>query len=478
MKFLSSLTLYLLAFGLPSLVFAQVPCVNGFADGYPCLNVDLYAAIPIADLGGGENGNDCWGWTGPTGREYAIFCRSNGTAFIEITNPNAPVYLGNLPTQTTNSLWRDVKVFNDHAFIVAEAGLHGIQVFNLMQLENVVNPPLEFITDAHYFMFSNAHNIAINEETGYAYAVGTNTFNGGLHIVDINSPLNPVIAGDFASDGYTHDVQVVIYNGPDTDFVGKEIAFACNENAVTIVDVTDKLNTEMLGSSAHDQVGYIHQGWLTEDHRYFLVNDELDELDFGNNTRTYIYDVSDLENPVVHGMYDAAVGSIDHNLYVKGNLCYQANYSSGLRILSLNQIDDGVLFETGFFDTNPDSDIVSFTGAWSTYPYFESGNVIISTFSHFFLVRPTDGVNSVAESYEDVEWSIFPNPTQNTFTVHAPAAELTKGVTVTTQLGQTLELQTTTFGGDHLQLNTSHLPAGIYTVRLNATQQSSLLIKH
>jgi choice-of-anchor B domain-containing protein len=478
MKFSHSLSFFLLALAVPCMVSAQVPCINGFADGYPCFNVDLYAAIPIADLGGGENGNDCWGWTGPTGREYAIFCRSNGTAFIEVTNPNGPIYLGNLPTQTTSSLWRDAKVFNDHAFIVSEAGQHGIQVFDLMQLENVINPPVQFAPSAHYNMLGNAHNIAINEATGFAYAVGSNTFSGGLHIVDINDPLNPVIAGDFAADGYTHDVHVVIYNGPDTDFVGKEIAFACNENTITIADVTDKSNTEMLSSSAHDQVGYIHQGWLTEDHRYFLVNDELDELDFGNNTRTYIYDVSDLENPVVHGMYEAAVSSIDHNLYVKGNLCYEANYSSGLRILSLNQVDDGVLYETGFFDTNPDSDVLGFTGAWSTYPYFESGNVLISTFSHFFIVRPTDGVNSVAESNDDVQWGLYPNPTQNTFTVHAPAAELAKGVTVTTLLGQTIELQATPSGGDRLQLNTAHLPAGIYTVRLNATQQSSLLIKH
>jgi len=113
MKIFVHLSICLIAFGISFGTQAQSPCVNGFADGYPCLNVDLFAAIPIAELGGGENGNDCWGWTGPTGREYAIFCRSNGTAFIEITNPNEPVYLGNLPTQTTNSLWRDVKVFND-----------------------------------------------------------------------------------------------------------------------------------------------------------------------------------------------------------------------------------------------------------------------------------------------------------------------------------------------------------------------------
>ena len=57
-----------------------------------------------------------------------------GAAFVDVTDPTHPVYLGNLPTQTGNSLWRDIKVYRNYAFIVSEASGHGMQVFDLTQL--------------------------------------------------------------------------------------------------------------------------------------------------------------------------------------------------------------------------------------------------------------------------------------------------------------------------------------------------------
>lgn len=463
-------------------LFSQTPCVNGMAGDYPCLNVDLWAAIPIEDLGGGQNGNDCWGWTSPSGREYALFGRSNGTAFVEITDPESPIYLGNLPTFNGVSLWRDLKVFNDYVFIVSEASAHGMQVFDLMQLEDVVDPPVTFEHDAHYGLFGNAHNIAINEESGFAYAVGTSTFNGGLHIVDINDPLNPDIAGDFSLDGYTHDAQIVIYNGPHVEYQGKEIAFAANEDAVTIVDVDDKLNASMLGTATYEDVGYIHQGWLTVDHRFFIVNDELDEIDFGNNTRSYIFDVQDLENPTVLGFFESDNPASDHNLYVKDNLCYQANYRSGLRILNIDNIEEVELYETGFFDTNPESDGVGFDGAWSTYPYFESGNVLISTFSHLFIVKPTEGVfeTSVQESTQVSDWELFPNPSTGIANIRIDASKNGQYIIrILDSTGRPVKVDTLPSSDPNLiRIDVSILPSGMYIVGFENQPGSKILLKH
>ena len=157
-----------------------------------------------------------------------------------------------------------------------------MQIFDLTNLRDIISPPLLFEEDTLYSGWGNAHNIVINESTGRAYGVGTNTFEGGLHIVDISDPLNPSLIGDFSEDGYTHDAQVVNYAGPDTNFQGKEIAFACNENTVTIADVTDASNTTLISSTGYPGAFYTHQGWLTEDHRYFLSNDELDEQNLGH----------------------------------------------------------------------------------------------------------------------------------------------------------------------------------------------------
>ena len=333
--------------------------------------------------------NDIWGWTDPLdGKEYALLGRTSGTAFIDITDPNNPVYLGDLPTHTVSSLWRDIKVYSNHAFIVSEASGHGMQVFDLTKLRNVSNPPVTFSEDAHYSGFSNCHNIAINEESGRAYPIGANTFSGGLNIIDISNPLNPTLIGSFAEDGYSHDVQVVNYNGPDGQYAGKEIAFCFNENTVTIVDVTDAGDPMMLSSTGYSTSAYTHQGWLTEDHKYLLVGDELDEGSV--NTRTYIFDVQDLNNVSLIGTHVGATAAIDHNMYTHDGLVYQSNYRAGLEILDLENVAQGTLERVAYFDIYPSSNAASFNGAWSNYPYFASGNVIVSHIEDgLFVLRPS-----------------------------------------------------------------------------------------
>ena len=371
---------------------SNVSCTGGFADIYPCQNVDLLAFVPLADMGnGGQLGgsNDVWGWTHQaSGREFALIGLKDGTGFVEITDPVNPVILGNLPTHTSASTWRDIKVYADHAFIVSQASGHGMQVFDLTKLLSAA-PNTTFTDDAQYSGFGGAHNVVINEASGFAYAVGTGTCSGGLHIVDISDPLVPTSAGCFSSDGYSHDAQCVIYNGPDTEHQGKEICLNSNEDTLTIVDLTDKGNPIQLSRKSYPGDGYTHQGWLTPDHAYFLLDDELDEYNFGHNTRTRIFDVSDLDSPFVTSSHDSTVGAIDHNQYVKGNVAYQANYRAGLRVLKISGQSPPQLLKVGFFDIYPDDDNADFNGAWSNYPYFNSGVVVVSGIEQgLFILRP------------------------------------------------------------------------------------------
>jgi choice-of-anchor B domain-containing protein len=395
---------------------AQTLCDAGFADIYPCDNVDLWKFMPTDSLGGAANLNDIWGFTFPeSGREFAIVGKSNGTAFVEITNPAEPIYLGTLPTHTTNSLWRDIKVYDYHAFIVSEASGHGMQVFDLTQLSSVDSPPVTFTETAYYDGFGKAHNIVINEESGYAYAVGTNTFNGGLHIVNIQDPTNPVIAGDYAQDGYTHDAHIVNYHGPDLDYCGLEIAFNSNENTVTIANVNDKTDTQTISITPYGNSAYTHQCWLSEDHQYLYVNDELDELQgLVTNTRTLIFDVRDLDNPVLINEHMGVTTSIDHNLYVRSNLLFQSNYRSGLRILDGSRVSEAELTEVGFFDVQPTDDNAVFSGTWSNYCYFPSGNVVVTDmYSGLFVVRPrvidADYLVEILDDQNDATCSVYIN---------------------------------------------------------------------
>ncbi len=384
---------YFFVFIMASMVsFAQTPCQNGFAGPYPCNDYDLMSHITLSTMSAGE-GNDSWGWTDPsTGKEYAIIGLNNGTAFIDISDPVNAVYLGKLPTATSNSSWRDVKVYNNHAFIVSEAANHGMQVFDLTRLRNVTNPPQTFTADTRYTNFGNAHNIVINESSGYAFAVGTSTFNGGPHFVNIQNPTNPVAAGGYAMDGYSHDAQVITYSGPDSDYTGREMLIGSNENEVVIVDITDKTNPVTISTINYPNVGYTHQGWFTEDERYFILGDELDETNIGFNTRTIVFDFQDLDNPQQHMIYTGPTAAIDHNGYVKGDLFYLANYRAGVRIIDVATIGSQNMTEVGYFDTYPSSDSAAFNGVWNVYPYFDSGNIVLSDIEGgFFLIKKSAG---------------------------------------------------------------------------------------
>jgi choice-of-anchor B domain-containing protein len=373
-------------------------CTDGFAGIYPCNDYDLMVQMPLSVFGA-EAANDSWGWTDPaTGKEYALIATDRNTSFVDISDTSNPIYLGNVPTATSVSPWRDVKVFNNHAFIVADNTFredsHGLQVFDLTRLRNVTNPPEVFTPDFRLENIGRAHNVVINEDSGYAYVVGGNregTFAGGPIFVNIQDPKAPVIEGGFSEGGYSHDAQVVTYSGPDTDYTGREILIGSNENEVVIADVTDKTNPVIISTVTYPNVRYTHQGWFTEDMRYFILGDELDEVRIGNNTRIITFDFSDLDNPVHHFDYLSNNASIDHNGYVRGNTYYQASYRAGMRVLDISNIANETYTEVGFFDTFPEDDATEFDGVWNVYPYFESGNIVISDINRgLFVVRKSD----------------------------------------------------------------------------------------
>ncbi|MGI9519386.1 MAG: choice-of-anchor B family protein, partial [Pirellulaceae bacterium] len=386
------------------------------------LNMELLSRLPLDEIGGGQAnvlGSDCWGWTDPeNGTEYAICGLTNGTSFIDISDPTDPKYLGKLMTQTGNAAWRDMKVYENHVFIVSDGnGNHGMQVFDLTQLRKADrNNPVTFSNTAWYDGGTNsAHNIAINEDTGFAYIVGSDHPDaaGGLQVVDISDPAAPVHAGVYSGDGYTHDVQVVSYQGPDRDYESAEIAFASNEDTVTIVDVTNKGNMTLVSRNPYSATGYTHQGWLSDDHRFFYMGDELDESSQGGPTRTHIFDCTDLDNPVYMGYYSGQTNSIDHNLYVKGNLMYCGNYSSGLRVLEIGA-NPAELTEIAFFDSYNTDTGVNFNGTWSVYPYYDSGTVLINDRQNgMFLVKLSpisvslpQGVPDLVHPDGDVEFTV------------------------------------------------------------------------
>ncbi|MGH7179583.1 MAG: choice-of-anchor B family protein, partial [Tepidisphaeraceae bacterium] len=312
------------------------------AVSYPSQGVALMSHLPLNTIGGGTSGSSIYGWVDPqTRREYAIMGRSNGTAFVDVTDPVNPVFVANLPAQNGEATrWREPKVYKNTVYVAVDQGGVGMQVMNLAKLRAYAGTTMTLTADNMYNEVAGIHTLAVNPASGFLYAAGTETYSGGIHAIDARNPLNPVHAGGFADDGYTHEIQVVNYHGPDTDWQNSEIAFASDAFSggsakLAIVDVTNKSAMTRIAARTYPGGVFAHQGWLTDDHRYFFLGDEYDENNnvTGGHTRTHVWDMYDLDNPVYKGHVDLATTSIDHNLYVKGDYVFETNYTSGLRIL-------------------------------------------------------------------------------------------------------------------------------------------------
>lgn len=502
----------LAAFALTSGALAQVngpaPCTNGTARlagvTYTCRGVDLLSVVPTGVEGPLRTSamNDIWGWTDPqTGREYALGGTRSGVVFVDVTTPTAPLVIGKLPTQTDNSPWRDVKTRGNFAFVVSEAPGHGMQVFDLTRLRGLApDATRDFTADVVYRGFGSAHNVVVNEATGFAYGVGSAVTAGaslpaactpkGFHAVNIQNPLQPTFAGCFSdasvetgprSPGYTHDAQCVVYAGPDRDYTGREVCIASNEDVLTVFDVTNKAAVRIVSQGRYPAFSYTHQAWFTADQRYALLDDELDEQTDANagrtpNQRTLVMNLADLDNPEFAFEYRSGLTTIDHNLYTLGRYAFESNYESGLRIVDLSGIENRTITETAFFDTYPQSTTAQFNGNWSNYPYFASGIVVASDINNgLFVLRPTTLLTAEAPApspgvgYAITE--LFPNPAaqQSRLSLSVDAAQaVTADVYDLTgrRVATAFSGPAAPGGALDIDIDTSALAPGVYVVRI------------
>lgn len=385
----------------------RASCIDGMAAGiFECNNIDLMSHLSPAELGLSFV-NDIWGWTdSSTGREYALVGGIEGTVFVDVTGSLRPRVVGILPTATSDQFfWRDIRVYRNVAYVVSEDTDHGLQVFDLRKVRNASGAPKVFEADRVYDGFGSAHNVLINEQTGFLYAVGTLTCEGGLHMVDLSLPRHPQFAGCVDENGYVHDAQCVIYKGPDREHKGKEICFNSVadfdpntgelSNSVAIVDVSNKRSPKVISNTGYEDAGYSHQGWLRPDQKYFLHNDELDEF-FGlvDETTTRVWDIADLDAPVVTTSVGHGTPAVNHNNFTRGARVYQSNYTAGLQVFDTTQLGSGQMDELAFFDVYPENDDASFEGGtWGNYPYFNrQGKVAVSSMDRgLFILQVNQG---------------------------------------------------------------------------------------
>ncbi|KAK4225365.1 hypothetical protein QBC38DRAFT_483093 [Podospora fimiseda] len=409
-------------------------CTNGVATYLPndpkyafkCKNLDLYDFQTHAQLGSGQGrGAGSWGWASPDGREFVAIAQLDGTAFVEISKKGKLVYLGRLPQYTTAqpSLWREIKGYKSYIVIGSEAEQHGVQIFDLKKLLTV-DPasPVVFTNEKDLtgwwgdaLPIGRTHNVAANEERNYGVATGfqprNSTYKAGLLFFDLTDPSNPKTLGGSGADGYVHDVQCLVYRGPDRKYVGKDICYGYNEDALTIYDVNDKQNITIISTTSYEGASYTHQGWVLDPkwQQFLITDDEYDEVDAVGPAKdgypiSYIWDISSLEKPKQTGHYKHLRKGIDHNQFVRDGFSYQSNYALGISVLDLRSVPKDPtgkgIREVAYFDTYPEDDHlpgggnVTFTGSWSHYPFLPSGFIVINTMDRgAFVVKKSKGAS-------------------------------------------------------------------------------------
>jgi choice-of-anchor B domain-containing protein len=357
------------------------------SDEFESRGVDLTGWITVDELDPGSfSASDCWGYTSPSGREYAIIGLYRGTGFVDITDPTDPQIVAMVFGDT--NAWQDIKVYGHYAYTVTEAEnrvIGGIRVFDLKDIDDGIVSHVYTVTSGG--ITAATRNVAIDAGSGFIYRCGGGAIAyNGLRIYDLANPMQPLFVNSWQGR-YVHDAQVVTYT--EGLYAGRQIAF-CFANdtpygvnpGVDILDVTDKSLITVLASInlAHEPIFshpavFSHQGCLSPDRMYLYVGDEIDETIYPYPpTTTRVIDVSNLSNPVQVSTFTNGGTATDHNIFTHDDLIFEANYRSGLRIFDARDPVSPV--EIAYFDTYPPDDAPRLNGLWGVYPYFASGTII------------------------------------------------------------------------------------------------------
>ncbi len=318
------------------LSFILIVSVIGIAQ----TNVDLISNLNQYP---GDGYNDIWGYVDGLGNEYALLGVRSGTSIVNLSDPQNPVEVDFIPG--IFSVWRDIKVHGQYAYVITEGtgSGQGLQIIDLSMLPNSAT-----LVNTIETWFTRAHNIFIDD--GYAYVIGTNS-GGGMHILDLTDPVNPVRTAYYTGSQYIHDV-----------YVWNDTVVACAEDTYDLVDVSDKSNPQLISSSAAIPGIYAHAGWMTEDKRYFIGTEEFNTVDIT------VWDLVDRTTwDLVVPEWQMPTNSTVHNLFIKGNYAHVSYYSDGYVVLDISDPLNPLL--AGEYNT---SDM------WGCYPYLPSGITICS----------------------------------------------------------------------------------------------------
>jgi choice-of-anchor B domain-containing protein len=391
---------------LQSTQFAPAACVQGFAGQFPCRNIDFQAQMALNQFSTvPTSAANLWGFVDLNdNREYAVIGLRNGTAVVDVTNPESPREVATVPGNA--SAWREVKIYQHrssptdpyraYAYVSTEAPNSGIQVIDLTGLPDSIAlaTTVGDTSSQHTLYVSNidySTNVALPGQQPFLFVAGSRPGNGQWRMYTLANPANPVFMGHVSTAQYMHDSTSLHITDNRTTQCDQahnpcEVLVDFNENSVDLWDVTNMEQPFLLSSTSYPNVRYTHSGWPSADQRSLFIHDELEEIQLGLNTRIYTMTLDDLRAPSVVTSYIGPNTTTDHNGYSKGNHYYVSHYRRGLVVFDAtipNQLKEIASFDTFLA---PAADSAGTDGAWGVYPFLPSGSVVVSDITNGLFV--------------------------------------------------------------------------------------------
>ncbi|HUQ52288.1 MAG TPA: choice-of-anchor B family protein [Gammaproteobacteria bacterium] len=388
---------------------APAACTQGFAGAFPCRNIAFQSQIPLAQFSSAPvSAANVWGFVDRNdNREYAVLGLRNGTAIVDVTDPLNPREVVTIPGNS--SPWREVKVYQAfdsaanrwraYAYVSTEAANSGVQTIDLSGLpQTAVLASTNLDTSSQHTLYvSNidySTNSALPGLTPVLYVAGSNLAGGSWRAYSLANPASPQLLSSAPTTHYMHDSTGLVLTDSRTTQCAAghnpcEILADFDVDQVELWDVTSKLQPVLLGTATNPNNRYIHSGWPNINNRFILFHDELEEIQFGQNTRIYTLDLTNgLSSPNVTVSYQGPTTTTDHNGYIHETRYYVSHYRRGVVVFDAS--DPTRLVEIGHFDNylTPAANTAGTDGAWGVYPFLPSRNLLVSDIENgLFVLR-------------------------------------------------------------------------------------------
>lgn len=392
----------------------------------------------------------CWGYVSG-GREYAIIGHYAGTTVYDVTNPANIINKGTVPGPGSFYNYREMKTYSHYLYIVSEGG-QGVQIVDLQYLPDSIH----FVRSYVFSGYTRSHSIS--QDGRFLYCNGGNYNSGGVFILDLLDPENPVKRGQWGTR-YIHDC-----------FIKNDTIYGASiyDGYLCILDARNKDSIKFIREFTYPGA-VTHNAWTTDDRRFLVTTDE------GGSNHAKIWNITDIENQVqVADLMPYDNASMVHNAYIKGDKLYLAHYRAGVIVYDIQNPTSPV--EVGHYDTYPGVNSTQYQGCWNVYPYLPSGNIIasdISTGLYMLRVGTVSSVNNNSSQLENYELSQnYPNPFNpiTVITYHIPNKETVR-ISVADEAGRVVKVfdnGVQEVGSYSVEFNGNGLASGTYFYTISA----------